>query len=434
MDKTIAAFFWVIGLLCTITALALPIGNNGLVAIYNFLIPILFLYIIIHHYIANKPIIYFMPENKIINYFFIILIFSSLISGFYLPAIWQKNALVMTFKFCFFIGGFLVFFSKYEIVKYRGFFINGLYVATILQLIWGGLQLIFWELYSININKLIFGDLMHIGTGSIDWNQNIMGGIICRPSGFSWEPASFALLMIIGWLLAKSFYGKSLFILAILISTSRTGILTFSLIVILKFIFTLLRKKKNKITLTIKSVITLITFCGIIGIIFIEYSEVIYDFYDTISRTFDALMEGIMTTDNFSANVHKIYYLELFDLISQDNLWQFIFGWGTFCAGYPYHIMNIVPYMGVDTPWNPETDFITLLVGNGIIGVILYYSFLITVFKRQKKMNEKFIVLAILFSGITYLYIRGTWTLLLMVLLSYENVREDKREDKGESI
>lgn len=412
MEKIYRKLFYSIGLFCTMPALS--IVNIG---IYNYLIIILLLTRLIQILLSKKKNIYFSSKNILWYIFFFIMFVSLIHSSLFMPDIWFKESFSLTLKFAIYILGLIFLFGNNNLLKYKKDFILGLYFSTIVQLLWGILQAGLWYIVGLNLNEIVFGNILNIGGTDINWQSSILGSAI-RLTGFSWEPANFALVMLIGWSLAKSNILKFLFILALVFSYSKTGFLCMFILGIIRFIIVLKKIRYNKIlsfefNIVIKWIIGIVL-CFIVVIIF---EDTIIEMVNTATMLYEIVKTSIFTDEDYSGNIHKSYYLMLGNVISNMSLWQCFFGYGTFSAGYPYGLYNIVPY-GIEEVWNPESDFITIIVGNGFLGIIIYYLIMIKAYFYTLNIKERYMILSIFICGITYLFIRGTWSCLLLLFIS----------------
>jgi hypothetical protein len=118
---------------------------------------------------------------------------------------------------------------------------------------------------------------------------------------------------------------------------------------------------------------------------------------------------------DLSANRHFDYYKYLYDLISRTNIIQLLLGYGTSIAGYPY--AKFYAFYTNIIGWSPESDVISILIGNGIIGFLIYYGILIKSIKFNINSNKKYILISILFGGIFYVFFRNTMIMIIMVFL-----------------
>lgn len=154
-----------------------------------------------------------------------------------------------------------------------------------------------------------------------------------------------------------------------------------------------------------------------VGLIFviwmlIEYYNILLIAVENIGLIFELISTSIFSPqDNISSDIHSTYYFELLNVFSSIDFINQLFGFGMFAAGYPYETKKIVLMSGV---WVPESDFIIMFIGNGIIGGILYYLILIKNIICQKNYNNINLNLLLLVFGFFY----GTGWIIVVFLLS----------------
>jgi hypothetical protein len=148
-------------------------------------------------------------------------------------------------------------------------------------------------------------------------------------------------------------------------------------------------------------------------------------------------MDAIINTYNrivgYSSDSSASRHLEYYELIPQVwkelNISRILLGVGTSASGKPYSdFFKIYAYLSA---WNAESDFIFMLIGNGIAGATVYYFILgklMIFFKAHKR--EFLLVFTIFVGGFGYIYIRSSWSLLLLFNI-YNKYIEDKRNLEG---
>lgn len=402
--------FFLIGLFSTLGALIINIGGMDLAVLNIFIALALIIQIASGKFYISK---YKIP----IILLFLTMIISTFGNSSSLVGNWQSESIKGTIKFVFFLAPFCILYSDKELFEYREVFFKGLKVSAYIQLLWELLQIAFWNIANISINEVVFGQMLGI---KIRRSWTFISDERFRPTGVSWEPANLSLALVIGYCLSKNRYSKVLFIVGTILSTSRTGIILISICVLLDLYkyFRGIRKNKDiefkKVTLILIIIMIIISLCTCLI------------FSNEIVNYINVLVENIVTTINklslshlmedSSANVHTMYYLKAPFILFNSNLFNIFFGYGTFVAGYPYSSMlNVYTWQ---TGWNPESDFITLLMGNGIIGLVLYYLILYKCFKFNRNDFSKLKILAsITIAGILYINIRSTWPFYIIMML-----------------
>ena len=415
MKKIFNSLFFCLGFFCTMNAVALKIGATS-PAVYNFVILGIVLLRILEILLGKSQL-------KLYKYkypwylLFISILFSLIAACFVLTNDWINNSLTLTIKFSVLIFSIILLFDDVKLLNYRKYFFKGLMWAIVIQFIWGIAQLLLWNIAEIQLNQLVFADLLGSGPQEVDWDS-LMGGVIMRMTGLSWEPANFAMVLLVGFVLTDSKYLRCLFAFGLIFSTSKTGYIVLILLLFIKFIKFCWRFKAKvpiKFKITWKKLgMLLIMICGILYVSVFE-KERIEGYINTFFMMTNFLSEALFSNTNVSADIHRSYYTQLFDLWSQTNLFNILFGYGYFSSGYAYQY--IIPLASPGFIWNPESDFITMFVGNGIFGGIVYYFLLFKSYKLCKTEKGKELVLVFAMAGITYLYLRGTWTLLILLFL-----------------
>lgn len=403
-------FFWW-GLFFPMPALAFGLGDYK-VGAANFILLCIVLKKIVEK-IRSKKLI-----NRIytLHFAFVIsIVFTMCVTVLTMKNDWMVKAFGFEIKMIFFLFCFIFLFNNEELKKNKMFFFEGLFYASVINLIWGWAQMYFGYIQGININKVVFGELLGIDAG-INWDQSVAHNIVYRISGLSWETASFAIIEIIGLILTKNYYLRVIIILTLLASTSKTAIILMAVLFVywlyqkLKFIFykeyIFLRKKEIfKITVMLALII------GVVSC----FSDFAFDYFQRAIDLGLLVIESLTTNTNASANVHKMYYEKVVYILDNSSIYNCLFGYGMFTAGFPYTQNNLIAFNGV---WSPETDVITILIGNGVIGFIIYYLILAKGFlKAEDYIDKKFILVQII-GGITYLYCQGWMIPLFMITLS----------------
>ena len=352
----------------------------------------------------------------------IIMLVSIIISIFvaveYLPVSWQMNSFSCLIKYLLVIGYFFFLNGTTNQSNARDIFLRGLYVGCIVQAAWGYLQLML-GFAGIKFNTIVFDSIL--GLHEYQWDSYVAGGLL-RMKGIGWETANFALAMIVGYILSR-YYKKNIifsfiFVAAVILSTSRTGYLGLFAV----FLWSALFKRRKKMRrLSHTGIISVVVLTFLIGCC-------LYIFRDMLTTLISNLLSSIsdigsyqssqLSSSSSSSDIHMHYYSYLGTLLKSLSPLQVLFGTGYFSAGYPFSLSD--PYLFTRLSmvgWNPESDFVTLIVGNGLIFTILFYTIVVRALWFHRSDYFGLIIVAILSCGITYLTLRGTWSLLALILL-----------------
>ena len=395
--------FALCGLLCSGgSVIALPFAGRN-IAVVTFLY-----YIIIAYQLAkNKFAIRMSSEKKCFAFLYFYMIINAAVAALRYNDVLSKEALFLTIKISTIAIGLCLIMEHNKTAKYLGIFKKMFYINCIIQMVWSWFERILYTFWNIKINEIVFGKLFMIkSTHALTFIKN---GMI-RPSGFSWEPANLSLVLIIGYIISKKKWVKILFAVSLLLTTSMTGFFLLAVV----FIVECIQQKK----ITKKAIIGwgsgLVIF--IVGLIYFDSRTGLVEYF--ISRFYGILFSSARDS---SSHVHMSYYLNSFlILLRENNPFHLIFGRGTYRAGYFYSYYGYMYSYFIDRFWNPESDFVTLFVGNGLIGAILYYGFLLHLInkkRKQKKHTDMLIAIAILVGGITYIYCLSTWSTVILILI-----------------
>lgn len=404
-DKTL---FFFLGLFSSIAIIRINLGFIRLTP-YNFI-----LYII-----AGRTILYGF-KNKVLlrkdyNFFLLLLCLTfSCIINLNLPNTWINANLTMTVNYL--ILGIVLLLNKNDFfLKNKDAYVKGLWISSWVQLVWGTAQFLLYRLNGQSLNQLLFADILHIeGT---NYTMQYLG--LQRITGLHWECAYYALSLTIGMILASRRWQKILFLVGILLSTSRTGVLTALFAIFIAGILDF-KKNKSKIKnrLNLRTISIYSAFTVLFIMICVNYGTLMYD--NIIGN-----LQRFQNLDNdSSALVHMWYYEYLPDILfNKFDIIHFLFGVGSGSSGYMYSRYYAI-YSTVNA-WTIENEFANQLVGNGIIGAIATYTWIIKRIRSCENDNYKALIFSIVIGGITYSYLVN-WVWMVVFMLS---IKERNRGD-----
>lgn len=405
--------FFFLGFIMSFMSILIPINNTN-ISFLNIAIVILYLYL----FLTKKINFGIDKKNVLFVIFCLTCIIASISSSYFLPELWSKSSWRSTLKYIIIFMPFVLYLDRDLIKSNRKYFFKGLYYATIVHLLWEILEIILFSTFNFHINQYIFGEILGIDIGRnwLFWSDGRM-----RPTGLSWEPANLSFVLNIGYCLTNNFLIKIIFVLGILLSTSRTGIGVLFVLVCIEMIMTILKRKNSyKIHISLKKLLLgSIIFIGII-IIMLQNDYIMSNITGTINAFINIKSQP-------SANRHFEYYLRLFELFQYLNIFQILFGLGVTCAGFGY--ARYLHIYGTSYVWTPETDYLSILIGNGFIGFVLYYGWIIKIIKNNLK-NLKIILIVCAFLLMTTMaqFYRG-WSTLILLFISISYTYEEYNDD-----
>lgn len=236
-----------------------------------------------------------------------------------------------------------------------------------------------------------------------------------RPTGLTMDPnyaTGYAGIAFLYAELLKSKYQKykvllsifqylCLFMTAILFS--RTGLFSLMIVIIISALFHIFisRKKYKTITPAI-CILVIVLICVAISYISL-FDEVLYD----------QIIQRLSMKDG-SSNMRQDY---IFTYLNKTDTFHMLFGNGTSSAG-----MVLTQLLGMNTGfvWHPESSYISLLIEQGVVFIILFFLFLVSLFFKLLKKNQiyAYILLYINIISISYNFLGDRIYMFLLVTLT----------------
>ncbi|NRO35285.1 hypothetical protein [Lactobacillus helveticus] len=377
------------GFFCT-----MPVFSIGGLNFYNY--PLL-LYVIINFFCGK---LYFDRKKISMCIFLLSLFLSTLLSFSIVPSNWYSYSLKFSFKISILMLLLLLVSSRDDLIVGRKYFLKGLYYAAFAQLFWICMQQLFYSFRGIDLNLVVFGIASPIQNGGL------------ALTGFSWERANAIIALIIGMILTDNKFVKAIFIVGSLLTASRTGVGIIVAIIIYDILI-LHGQFKYKVNISIKNLFIYISIAVLT--VFLLQSSVTRQYFDYTIVRFQRLITGgnDYSVNSVQVDGHILYYQWLLPALKQLPFVQVLFGCGTGISGWVYSVLyNRFTTVG---PWGIETDFVGLILGNGLIGAILYYYNSLKIFFSQKNQKLKKIMLAIFVGTFMYSFLGSSISVLLMI-------------------
>ena len=85
---------------------------------------------------------------------------SYLICAIRMPAKWTSGIVTSFVQLCFLIIVY-IFFSQKEKVQYLAYYVKGVYISSIVQMVWGYTQIVF-DAIGQDLNTIVFRDVFHM--------------------------------------------------------------------------------------------------------------------------------------------------------------------------------------------------------------------------------------------------------------------------------
>ena len=317
---------------------------------------------------------------------------------------------------------FVLFFNcKWQYVdECSGCYSDGIIYAARIQAVWGILQIVLQYGAGININQILFVDILH-SSNSRDWVMGFFSGNSwnMRITGLNFENSMFALVVCLGAALEKKKVWKIILLTVAVLSLSRTG----WIMVVGYLCIMVIRTIKKKSIVSKKKLIK-----GASGsVATIVISLIAYFKVPAIQRQVANILLRIRDTDavSISGMRHLLYYPYGFEIwLTRSNILQMLFGYGMRCSGVAFSeqhdICNIIGIGTYSSAWAVECDVIGLLLGGGICTFLAYYIEML----KNLKTKYRDAIIVLLIGGITYHYHSISYVIFLIMMASLSRLKE----------
>ena len=326
---------------------------------------------------------------------------SYLICAIRMPAKWTSGIVASFVQLCFLIIVY-IFFSQKEKVQYLAYYVKGVYISSIVQMVWGYTQIVF-DAIGQDLNTIVFRDVFHMmGEYATQYQFGRL-----KVSGLCWNAGNFAPLITFGYIYTKNSYLKVAFFVLGFLSGSRTLMMGLLVSTAIELIAT----RKIKTTVSKKKVVFLVVTVTGIVIAFVTNIDSILKKVVEITDLLD--IKNRVRTEG-SANTHLYYLTSIPAITMKNDFISNLFGYGPGCSGYAQsELMNFYPELD---KWSIECDYVNQLWSYGYIGFAIYYYWYIKNTLSTFKLDTKYVALFItfLFEGLLY-NITFNWVQFLLI-------------------
>lgn len=306
-------------------------------------------------------------------------------------ATYKKTALVMPILVLpiYFLAGSFEYLIHHKIETIN-WIKKGLRIACVIQFVFIPIQFALYRIWNIDINELLFVDkLGMVPSASFirDW--------VWYPSGLTNHSAIVAPLMIIGFVLFENMYFRLLIIMDSLLCGSSSAIVGVFVTLVLLFWGKLINNRNSRMKRKVLvSVMVIILFLLVILLTTNALDIITNKVGYIINRLFGDSKDS-------STNAHLLYYFKYPSIFRENSLPQNLFGYGYGCSGYIFSMLDNRTNIG---NWAVETDIMDRIYSLGIVGFILYYSFLSKILVRGYRIDKKYtvVIIALIIQGFGY--------------------------------
>lgn len=307
--------------------------------------------------------------------------------------------------------------EKLALVYTRGF-----KISCILALIWSYLQEIVYVLTNLDLNNAIFGGILGInGANSLGTGGKFV------PTGFFTHRGILLPILLFLFFSTSNIYFILIIVLLAVLTRATALILGLMVAIVLRAFAYKFENKTNKIQR--KQFISVLACIFMVILFAVFFNKKIAEITNyVIVRITDATTNK---ADNSSV-VHFLYYKNLPAIISNMDFIHILFGTGMGTSGQHYTWFN-GQYANMGA-WVVESDYIDILLSQGIIGFMVNAYLLIRIIVLSKKYkyweNIAFIIV-IAFVGIMY-NLQFNWFIVFemaMLILTKNGIRVFRKND-----
>lgn len=301
----------------------------------------------------------------------------------------------------------------------------GIKVTCLIELVWCLLQFLLYRLVGLDINQLIFVDLLHLTESASHFKDGVF-----MPSGLCWHAAFIAPVAVISYVFFDNWLIKGLALIDAVICNNSTALIVMGVCILLDFSFRgadLIKKKRVK-----KSIVLFVLLLVAVAIPLLLKLGVIQSIFEKVIYIFQRITGAVH--DGGSAQAHMRYFTIYPEIVKNSSPIQVLFGYGPGCSGYPISMLT-GQYASLNS-WVVESDIMDILISRGMIGFVGFYAFLIAIAVKGFKLDRRYLILTIclILGGITY-NIQFEWVILIELLLWLSisrkyNLFDDKHHDR----
>lgn len=400
-------FLFLLGLFSSLTVIQL--GGISLFLIFAYM---LFLYGLVRKNLSICINTKFLPFLVSIVFSFLLSLFSNLPSGYLINNI--KG--LLNYLIIFVLAFSIVESDNKETCLYE--LLSGLCCSCRVQSVWIIGQTILWNLLKIDVNKLIFSDIL----GLVEKASQYKGtGYV--PTGLCWNAGGIAPILFLGFFLEKRLILKITIAVSAFLTQSATLTIGMSLCIVFMIVYNV--SKMNVLVKCKKNISSI--FAGLVLILiflFVSYRSfgVIRQQFDRLWEVFSYRIDGLLNSSSAmdsSTSAHLGYFTNLPYALGHGSFANAFFGFGINCSGFPY---SAVTGQYSDQVWIVECDFVNILLNFGIIGFLFFYVWLMGgVLNLREKGAIFYAFLVIAFMGITY-NLQYIWLIFIELILFSKKV------------
>ena len=267
----------------------------------------------------------------------------------------------------------LIYMSHVPDEEERNSFLQGYKSSLLITFFYSGVQWILIHTKGINTTELVLK--------ALHYNRDFQLSMD-RITGLNWDPYLLGIFCATGYFLFSNKWLRMYIVVLSLLCGSRSGLTGFTV----AFLYVNRKKIFTRSKITIALVMILAIFIVIVPRL-------------NFSRGFSKDSYGY----------RRIEYISLLPDVewSDGSIIRFIFGGAPAYSGARFYYSQVDSLVNDTTPrddWSIESDWLGVLYGRGVFGVISYFYFYYYLYRKCRGDYDRAIILTILFAGIGYYY------------------------------
>ncbi len=265
-------------------------------------------------------------------------------------------------------------------------------LIVLVQAVWIVLQYVLYHLKGIDLNQLVFKDILHR-----EINVSFIRSGVYYPSGFTWHSALLAPLLVIGVLMFKNTLIRLWFLVCAAICGNTTALIGVVMALGLLFLSALIRgelrpsvlKETIRKTPRWRIVMTIVLLAAFIA--GAAWSGILSSVWDRVLYAVGRFSKG--GQGDGSTRAHLSYFTSYFEIVGKTPWYRTVFGWGEGCSGFLFEKYYDVHFNG--STFIIECDIVDYLLSRGVVGFLAQYGFMALLAVKGAKTDRRHWILVL---------------------------------------
>ena len=327
-----------------------------------------------------------------------------------IPLSYKKNSIIAFFHLIPIFLSILVFSRHIGSESFVESIRKAVIFSCIIQLIWCFIQFLLYKSMFIDLNQIIFRDILHLVENPSQYKLGVY-----HPSGMCWHSAFMAPVTIVAFVFSKNYFIKILAIIDAVICNNATAMIGMCVCLAISACFYLFDFWRKRIK-TIKKGTIIGIVVGIMAIVVILMNTDI--FFVLIQKIINIYERATGISRDGSSIAHIRYFTAFPKVVEDENIIQVFLGYGTGNSGHP--ISKLFGQYADLKSWVVESDIMNQIYSSGIFGFLIFYGLLLYIAIRGLKIDKRYFILMIslILAGITY-NIQFHWVIFIEFLMYF---------------